>query len=306
MFTYFDSFFLSLSNAIAISKWIALTNYTETVSITYTNLDNIISESLFIYVGLTNLLYLIVIFIGFTFYIGNQGLKAISHILNNTDSHNVGFAYLTDLEEEVGSVDDAMIYFLSFAVRLIWLFFCTIFSTFYWQNLSWVLVFFYVVVITSIMVPFMVFQSFGLSFVAYIRGAGRSTSFIAEVVLDIVTALVAICRFFVQNIRLLMLFASYLELTEYIYDSCDLAGGSLIEKLFSTPTLWGGADVYWYDSLGDFFVEQLMVVYYQIHLIINIMTQLPNYFVLSFILFFFLYTTFFLEDYEQYFLAKRA
>jgi hypothetical protein len=28
-----------------------------------------------------------------------------------------------------------------------------------------------------------------------------------------ITALVAICRFFVQNIRLLMLFASYLELT---------------------------------------------------------------------------------------------
>ena len=213
MFTFFDSFFLRLNDAVTISKWIALTDYTKTVGVTYISLDNVISESLFIYVGLTNLFYLIVIFVGFTLYIGNQGLKAISHILNNTDSHNVTFAYLTDLEEEVGSVDDAMVYFLSFAVILIWLFFCTIFSTFYWQNLSWVFIFFYVVVITSIMVPFMVFQSFGLSFVAYIRGAGRSTSFIAEVVLDMITALVAICRFFVQNIRLLMLFASYLELT---------------------------------------------------------------------------------------------
>lgn len=306
MFTFSDNFFFALNEAVSTARWAALTNYSETVGVTYTNLDNVFSESLLIYVGLTNLFYLIAIFVGFTVYLGNQGLKSISHILNNTDSHNVAFAYLTDLEEEVGSVDDAMMYFLSFAVILIWLFFCTIFSTFYWQNLSWVLIFFYVVVITSIMVPFMVFQSFGLSFVAYIRGAGRSTSFIAEVVLDTVTALVAICRFFVQNIRLLMLFASYLELTEYVYDNCDLAGGSLIEKIFSTPVLWGGADVYWYDSLGDFFVEQLMVVYYQIHLIVNIMTQLPNYFVLSFVLFFFLYTTFFLEDYEQYFLAKRA
>jgi hypothetical protein len=87
------------------------------------------------------------------------------------------------------------------------------------------------------MVPVMVFQSFGLSFVAYIRGAGRSTIFIAEVVLDTVTTLVAMCRFFVQNIRLLMLFASYLELTEYVYDNCDLVGGSLIEKILSTPAI---------------------------------------------------------------------
>jgi hypothetical protein len=119
MFTFSDNFFISVTEAVSTARWVALTNYSETVGVTYNSVDNVFSEALFVYVGLTNLFYLIAVFIGFTVYLGNQGLKSISHILNNTDSHNVAFAYLTDLEEEVGSVDDAMMYFLSFAVILI-------------------------------------------------------------------------------------------------------------------------------------------------------------------------------------------
>jgi hypothetical protein len=72
-----------------------------------------------VYNLIINFTYVFCLALGFAVYLANQGLRAISHHLSDTDTHHVAFSYLTDLEEEVGSLDDAMMYFLMFGVIII-------------------------------------------------------------------------------------------------------------------------------------------------------------------------------------------
>ena len=146
-------------------------------------------------------------------------------------------------------------------------------------------------------------KSFGLSFAAYIRGAGRTSNFIVEAFFDFLAVSVVMCRFIIQNIRLLIIFAAFFELSEFIIDNCDLVGLSFFEKITSVSLT--GDNFYWYDTLADFLMQQFLLLYYQGHLIITFIGQIINYFTLSFTLFFFLYTSFYLENQEKYFLYMR-
>jgi hypothetical protein len=145
-----------------------------------------------------------------------------------------------------------------------------------------------------------------LAFAQYVRGSGRSTSLVFETLLDFVSVSVIIIRFFVQNIRFVFIFVGFFEYYEYIESKIQPMSTSLIPYI-SWSDYWVGAysDWYWFEILLQVFVQVVSYVYYVGHLIITYIAQLSVYIILSFWIFFFLYTTFSLPSKEKYFYFKR-
>jgi len=62
---------------------------------------------------------LVVVFLGFVFYILSYGVKLLKTVTTNLDAYTTTFAYFADLEEEMGGVDDGLFYFLVFALVIV-------------------------------------------------------------------------------------------------------------------------------------------------------------------------------------------
>lgn len=293
------------TNFIYTSYWKALSLELYSSNVVYTQNWAIFTKTLFIYNFLINSLFIIVTLLGIIFYISNQGLKLILNTTTNNDSYLTTFSYLTDLEEEIGAADDTFLYVLIFAVIITWFFFFTIFSTYFVQNLSWFVMLLNFVFLTALFMPIFVLKNFGIAFTTYLRGVGRTKNIFIESFFDFIAIAIMISRFIIQNIRLVLLFAAFFEISEFIFDNCDLTTNNYYSVL-NVTTLWNNStNFYWYDFVLSFLTQQILLLYYQGHLILTFFMQLANYFLLSFVLFFFLYTSFLLESHEKYFLMSK-
>lgn len=293
------------TNFIQNSYWKALSTELYSPSL-YLNQSFIFyTKTLFIYSFFINFILIFSIFLGIVFYISNQGLKLITNITTNNDSYFTVFSYLTDLEEEVGAADDSMLYILIFAVVIVWFFFFTIFSTYFIQNLSWFVMLLNFIFLTAVFMPIFVLKNFGIAFATYLRGVGRTKNLVVESFFDFIAIAIMTSRFIIQNIRLVLLFAAFFEISEFIYDNCDVTLDNYF-FFFSYNFNWfQTSNAYWYDIVSSFLTQQVLLIYYQGHLILTFFMQLANYFLLSFVLFFFLYTSFLLETHEKYFLFSK-
>ena len=158
-----------------------------------------------------------------------------------------------------------------------------------------------------LLLPFSVLLDFGISFTSYIRGAGAGTNIVVEVIFDLIGVLVVFTRFLVQNIRFVLIFAAYFELFEWIYASPFI---ELFNSFFTFSTISFGN----FDQLtatNIFYTLSIMIsglvfyAYYFVHLLILLFIQLGAYFLISFWLFFFFYTSFVLTKQEKLFFYKR-
>lgn len=293
------------TNFIQTSYWKALSLELYTPEVYFNQNFIVFTKTLFIYNFIINILFVCVLLFGLVFYISNQGLKLILNITTNNDSYLTVFSYLTDLEEEVGAADDSMLYVIIFAVIIMWFFFFTIFSTYFIQNLSWFTMLLNFVFLTALFMPIFVLKNFGIAFTTYLRGVGRTKNLFVESFFDFIAIAIMISRFIIQNIRLVLLFAAFFEISEFIFDNCDLTVNGYY-NILSVTTLWtNNFNFYWYDFVASFLTQQLLLIYYQGHLILTFFMQLANYFLLSFVLFFFLYTSFLLEPHEKYFFFSK-
>lgn len=320
--TFYDVFSL-LNNAwsnVSLSSWTnssyiyrgywgALSSYT--LGVEHTLVDGVTIRAvnlLFIYQLILNNIFILVLSFIFIVYLANQGLQFVGFTLSGADIFSSVYAYLSDADDEVGALDDVLVYGLLFAVIVAWYFFFTLFVTYYINNLTWFLVLMNFIFLTAAMLPLFVLYSFGAAFPTYVRGVGKSTSLMMEAFLDVIAIGVMFSRFLIQNFRLALVFGAFFELSEFIYMTCDFSGVSLFDKLLSLNVTRGYhyAYIYWYDWFSDFLITQLLLIYYWGHLLIVFIGQLINYFLLSFYLFYFLYTTFTLEVSEKYFFYKRS
>ena len=73
----------------------------------------------------------------------------------------------------------------------------------------------------------------GLAFSHYVRGAGNSSNFLFETLLDFIAVSVIFIRFFIQNIRFILIFFAFFELYEYVYLSLNLNPGMLLHQHIS-------------------------------------------------------------------------
>jgi len=64
--------------------------------------------------------------------------------------------------------------------------------------------------------PTLLVYSFGIYFLAYLRGVGSTTLFLYELMYDIIAFVIFYTRITVQGIRLVMLLATFALLNEFI------------------------------------------------------------------------------------------
>ena len=242
-------------------------------------------------------------------YLIVSGARILKNINSGRDNLLTNFVYFDDLEEEVGSIDDAVYYILFFGLILGWYFYFTVFASYViLKHITWITCIFTIILTSGIFIPGAVLIHMGIHFVQYVRGAGRSTNLVFETMLDLVSVSVIMIRFFVQNIRFLFILLAFFELYEWILARVDL----MAFEIFVTDMRW--ADFFkenytgWQtqDLISYILIQWVSYLYYMGHLTLLFIAQLGVYFVLSFWLFFFLYTTFVIQPHDKYFLYKRA
>ena len=302
---FFDSFNNYLANFYQLyltSKWTALASYMHNYNpaLSTSNYYFTANSILVMFFNLTawSLLFGMIVFYSLAY-----GAKLLSNFSNNSDLYQVSFNYFADLEEEMGAADDALFYFLTFGLIVVWFFFFTIFSAYLSGSISWIISLFVIVGATAVIVPTFVLKNFGLASVMYVRGSGRTTSLLFEAMLDFVSVAVIMIRFLIQNIRFVFIFSAFFELYEFIYDKFYY--DSVLGLTTNITTSGSTSYLYWYEFVSHFILQWILYIYYLGHLTLLFIAQLSIYFALSFWLFFFLYTTFTLENHERYFLIKR-
>lgn len=291
-----------------LGHWTALSNFSYVKTLVITNPSAYSFETgLSLVFSITQTSFLLITFSFICFYLLSFGIRLIQNYLSGVDTYFTTFSYLTDLEEEVGSLDDSLYYFLVFGLFVLWFFFFTIWGGFFFKSISWVVTVFFFVSLAAILIPLFVLKDLGIAFVNYIRGAGRSSSLLFEVMLDFVAVSVIMIRFAVQNIRFVFIFSAFFELYEYIYDKINIESNLFGANVLSPGFFFSSAtgNLYWYELVVHFLANWALYLYYLGHLTLLFVAQLSIYFILSFWLFFFLYTTFSLEAHEKYFFFKK-
>lgn len=298
--------FFNIFNSVnfnTIAEWTTLSNELLLINVNFIKSNSIVNFShLFIYDWVVNFILIFFFLFGTVYYLCTNGLKTLSYGLGGLSNFWL-FNYFADFEEDIGNIDDALIFSVIFIIFISWFFFLSLFFNTFFQSINWLFSLFVFIILPAIATPFFLLKSFGINFLAYVRGAGRSSNIVVETFLDFISVLVMVARFFIQNIRLFLVFATFIELLEFVYDVCDVNLTNLTNIYLIS---YNNSSVFWYDLFSDFLIQQIMMLYYQIHLMLVFIAQLANYVILSVGLFFFLYSTFMLEPVEKYFLHKRA
>lgn len=230
--------------------------------------------------------------------------KLIGNTILNQDNSSVLFDYFSEVEEEVGSLDDIIAYalvYLSVAVS----FFLTIFFVFFFKTSSFLILLFNFILLIPVLVPTFVIKNYGWGFLQYLRGVTRTSSLMFESFLDLVSVTSMYLRFFIQNIRFFFIFLAFFECYEFIYLTL------LKDFSFLNIFLLDLNNITFFTELNStiisvLFLKTILFFYYVGHLATTFVAQITSYFILSFWLFFFLYTSFSSEKGEAYFLNKKA
>lgn len=230
--------------------------------------------------------------------------KIVGNFITNKDNASTLFDYFSEVEEEVGSLDDILAYalvYLSVAIS----FLLTVFFVFFFKTSTFLVLLFNFILLVPILVPTFVIKNYGWGFLQYLRGVTRSSSLLFESFLDVVSMTSMYLRFFIQNIRFFFIFLAFFECYEFIYLNL------LKDFSFLNIFLLDSNNLIFFNELNAnlfslLLLKIILFFYYVGHLATTFVAQLTSYFILSFWLFFFLYTSFSNEKGENYFLIKRT
>lgn len=258
-------------------------------------------------VSFFNFYFYSIIFICSLLYLYVYGLRNTSSAKGLTEGGIHLYAYLDEVEEECGQLEDFISYVIYFAVFVLWFYFFHIFvSAIILKNLNWLLTLFCFILILGLVIPSKLLVQVGLAFAQYVRGSGKGTILLFETLLDFVSVSVIIIRFFVQNVRFVFIFVGFFEYYEYI-DLKIYPISDVLLPYISWDDYWLGKydNWYWFEVVLQVFTQLVSYVYYVGHLTITYIAQLAIYIILSFWIYFFLYTTFAMPSGEKYFYFKR-
>ena len=225
---------------------------------------------------------------------------------------NFYFTYIktvADLaEQEYGSYDDYKFFLLLLVQILAW--YCWVFFigyTFFLCSQSTLLLMTISIMVTILTIPVRMLWDFGLAFGMYVRGAASSSNLIAEAFFDIIGVIIIFTRFIVQNIRFLLVFVAFFELFEWTFSSTETAYilqfNLDVANNIELFTTFEAKNIYLF--IISWLKVVLVYFYHLLHLIIVSFMQIGVYLMVSFWLFFFLYTSFFRLTTDSYFSVKR-
>lgn len=297
--TLYDNFLVnSYQNALDVSLYTLNYTYSTYVS----KLNSIYNISYYV-----NFFFKFFFFLNIFYFIFFYSYKLVNNVAGNQDLFSTVFDYFSETEEEVGSLDDMLVYsliYLTIAVS----FLLTVFFVFFFKTSTFLIILFNFILLTPALVPTFVIKSYGWGFLQYLRGVTRTSSMMFEGFLDLVSTVSMYLRFFIQNIRFFFTFLAFFECYEFIYLTL-LRDFSFLNILALDFNLTNYSLFFTEFSEGLIFtllIKLALILYYVGHLSIVFVAQIANYFVLSFWLFFFLYTSFSSEKGESYFLTRRT
>lgn len=240
----------------------------------------VVSAYLFLYLFISIIIYLI--------NINSKELKFF--LVTSTILQKVN-----DLsEQEYGSFDD-------FQVILVYLF--CVFAMYGWIIFSWTIlnvnsggwVFSSILIMTIFLIslPIRLLFDMGVSFLMYIRGSSNSSNFLVELVFDFIGVTIVFTRFILQNIRLVLVFLAYFELFEWVVSGADF--NIFLTNIYlnhnQTSIFLYTSDYSFLSFIIGYFKLIMGYLYHLLHLIIVSFVQIGTYLLISFWLFFFLYTS---------------
>lgn len=249
--------------------------------------------------------YTVVMF-GIVYYLSNVMKFRYQY---GTNFYFTYFKTVADLaEQEYGSYDDYKFFLFLLVQILAW--YCWVFFigyTFFLCSQSTLLLMTISIMVTILTIPVRMLWDFGLAFGMYVRGAASSSNLVAEAFFDIIGVIIIFTRFIVQNIRFLLVFVAFFELFEWTFSANEAAYvlqfNLDICNNIDLFTNFGPQSVYLF--IISWLKLLLVYLYHLLHLIIVSFMQIGVYLMVSFWLFFFLYTSFFKLTTDSYFAVKR-
>nr|QBI37872.1 Ymf66 [Tetrahymena rostrata]QGS65248.1 Ymf66 [Tetrahymena rostrata] len=254
-------------------------------------------------------LHLIILFFLFTSFV----LFLFSFYNNaNTEENTIDSDYLTvsgtvEAEKEITSIDDylGLVFIVSYV-------FGVFFYIHAWTTIvekSALLMSYYSIFIMFIFVlgmPTLILYDLGIFFLAYLKGAGKNTNSLVEVIFDYIACIVFYTRILAQWVRIVLMLITFLSLSHYVAEF-EITNNVLIgnenqsdnmnelnsnhSTTYYILTVLPGKFIYW--------------VYEILHTLFLVSSQFIAFFAIVFWLFLFLYTFFIIEKHEDFFSKKR-
>lgn len=265
-------------------------------------LNNTYTSSIYTYT------YLLIVVL-FLYYVLVFGYTLWSNIQYGQFIFTINYGYLGEIEGEYGANEDYLGYLMGLLLLVFWYYLFTLFLHYIWEYyLHSILVGWVFLICLTWLLPFTTLGNFGLGFASYVRGAGKGVAVGIEVLLDYIAVSVIFIRFFIQNIRFLLIFLAYFELFEFLNLQVYFNSIYFGTSLFAYKSWCGGSytGVLFLELFFNLVWVGVLYFYYVIHLTILYLVQIGIYFLLSFWLFGFLFTSFTLTPLERHFLVKRS
>lgn len=219
---------------------------------------------------------------------------------------------LNSTEKEVGPVDDYFFFAVLFMLTISLFIFTSIVLILIQNKIFiWAVGAFFLLTFLILTIPVNLFIDFGIIFCTAIRGSASGNNFLKELIFDIISTTTVFIRFVIQNIRFLFIFSGIFELLEWVFSANN--------SLFITSSYFN-SNVFVVNSISDSFyslsgfnyliINSILFVilyfYYILHLLFLLLVQITIYIGVSIWLFFFLYSTKFLNKLDKFFITKKV
>lgn len=227
---------------------------------------------------------------------------------NLIDHDYLVFNVTVEAEEEIGSLDDMLL--ASVILLYVFLWFFWIHS---WSSVStmpklamsvYLFPFIYYIII---FIPFSLLYDYGLYFLTYLNGVGKSAILIVELMFDYIAVSIFYLRLIVQNVRLAFMLFTFIELHELvIFYNVDKNVLPLNESFNDS---WDDIKTHYnfttYYLLYYLPTAILKWLYELFHTFFMVIFQFVAFFAMIFWLFLFLYSMFVSETQENYITFKK-
>lgn len=234
---------------------------------------------------------------------------SVSSEENLIDHDYLIFNITIEAEEEIGSIDDMLL--ASVILLYIFLWFFWIYS---WSSVGitpkltmsvYLFPFIYYIII---FIPFSLLYDYGLYFLTYLNGVGKSSTLIVELMFDYIAVSIFYLRLIVQNVRLAFMLFTFIELHElvifYNFDkNLFPMNESFVDSWDNVKTYQNPSNYYLLYTVPTLLLKWLYELF---HTFFMVIFQFVAFFAMIFWLFLFLYTMFVSETQENYFTFKRA
>ena len=250
---------------------------------------------------LTYVMYLLVLlyFSFFTSYTNEE---------NSTDNDFFLASVTVEAEKEIGSFDDLILMFVTLLYVFGWFFYTYIWSLLYYvPEVIFIFylfpLFYYLIILT----PAYLVYDFGIFFVSYLSGSGKSSLFLGELFSDTVAFAVFYIRKLIHVVRLAIVAAVIFELQEFImaysFDQYFFIGNETISEHFNRELFTlRGSSYFIFMILPTLIAHWIFEV---LHTLVYVTVQSFAFFAMVFWLYFYFYTFFVFGKYEDFFKSKR-